>query len=143
MKHTKSTKITWLVMSTDNINIRLTESVIKRYDPNSMIQKFETLDEGLDFVKRIVPADDCIYLSLIDLYTDKGMDGRAFMDAFADLNVDTQQNVLINIMSSSIIKRDMLWAQEHEKVLCYLIKPLTKETIGLVETRAKSGCILE
>ncbi|MBP6884539.1 MAG: hypothetical protein KBC17_01800 [Candidatus Pacebacteria bacterium] len=143
MKRTKNSKITWLVMSTDKINIKLTEAVIKRYDSSSNIQKFETLEAGLDFVKRIVPVDNCIYLALTDLYTDTGMDGRDFMNSFTSLNVDIQENVLINIMSSSISQKDMLWAQEHEKVVCYLIKPLTKETIGLVVTRAKNGCILE
>ena len=123
----------FIIIDDDEFNNKICTVNISKIAKDADIRTFLDAHDGFNFISTEYskPGNDASAILFLDLNM-PGMNGWEFLEKFNKLDEDLKTRIKINILSSSVDKRDIQKAKENKNVKHYLIKPLTKETIRLI-----------
>jgi CheY-like chemotaxis protein len=123
----------YVVIDDDEFNNMICNMVLERMPEKADITTFTDPFEGFRHIATeyasVRHTDEAVVF--LDLHM-PGMTGWEFLDEFDKLGDHIKRRVSIYILSGSADKEDMARARFNKNVQHYLVKPLTKETIRLI-----------
>ncbi len=123
----------FIIIDDDEFNNKICTVNISKIAKDADIRTFLDAQDGFNFIatEYSKSGNDASAILFLDLNM-PGMNGWEFLEKFNKLDEDLKTRIKINILSSSVDKRDIQKAKENKNVKHYLVKPLTKETIRLI-----------
>lgn len=123
----------YIVIDDDEFNNMICTMVLEKMPEKIKVTTFQDPVEGLHHLATeyggVQHTDDAVVF--LDLHMPV-MSGWEFLDEFDKLPEHVKRRVSIYILSGSDDKEDRARARFNKNVQHYLIKPLTKETIRLI-----------
>lgn len=126
----------FIIIDDDKLNNKICTTLIDKLYSSPHVTAFTEAEEGLKYIISEYTANpDITALLFLDIKMPV-MDAWGFLEEFEKVDEGIKKRIRIYILSSSIDKRDMDRAQANKYVEYYLIKPLTKESISLINVMA-------
>jgi len=116
----------FVIVDDDPINNMICKTVIKKLNPNAVVTSFTAPEEGMQYFRNAMPADDLVLLLDINMPDITGWD---FLDEFERLSNQVKSQVSVFILSSSVDSRDKERAAANLMVKRFMSKPLTVEAL--------------
>ena len=124
-------KYNFIIISDDPIYVGVTKRVINKLYPDSQTKSFDAHAGALDYIRQNNNPDTvtCVF---IDIWLNNVVKYVDFIAEFEKIPEQDRNSFYLYVLSPSTIKKDMIEAQSKKLVEFYLIKPFTKETLGLI-----------
>lgn len=119
-----------MVIDDDEISNFLCDRIINLANVAEDVVTFTNASSALEFLTKAIDSegDDLPDLILLDINMPL-MNGWEFLDKFEAMLEDSEKDIAIAVLSSSVYQKDQEKASGYKPVLDYISKPLTKEGI--------------
>jgi len=123
----------YIVIDDDEFNNKICMVTLGKISQTADVKTFLDPGAGLAFIASEYARTDHNANAVVFLDINMPvMNGWEFLERFETLDNTVKNRIKIYILSSSVDKRDMEKAKANKNVVHYLVKPLTKETIRLI-----------
>jgi two-component SAPR family response regulator len=124
----------FMIVDDSELCITLYEAIIRKVIKKSQIKSFDLPQIALEYIKEQYDAEKKLTTLLFLDFHMPLMDGLEFLQEFAHLNQEIQEQFNIVIISSYTSKTDVKRAMTYPRVVKYIEKPFTiqvlKQLIG-------------